>query len=168
MVDADWQERPLAEVVEYILQRFHRPLEPQLQELIGAADKVERVHGDRSECPRGLASHLRLVRDELMSHMAKEEQILFPALVAGHRGAMLSGPVHVMTHEHQGHATNLGQIRSLTHDLTAPADACGTWRALYEGLQQLEEDLQAHMHLENDVLFPRALRETLPDETRPQ
>ena len=85
--------------------------------------------------------------------------MLFPALLAGRRGGMLSGPVTVMMREHDDHGDNLKRTRALTNDFTPPAEACATWRAMYEELDRLEADLMAHIHLENHVLFPRALQE---------
>jgi regulator of cell morphogenesis and NO signaling len=66
-------------------------------------------------------------------------------------------PVRVMEHEHDEHATQLQQLRQLTHDYTAPAHACGTWRTLYAGLAKLEQELTEHIQLENNVLFHRAI-----------
>ena len=74
-------------------------------------------------------------------------------------GDHVAGPVHVMMQEHDDHAVNLARIRELTDDRQAPAHACATWRALYDGLGVLEAELMQHIHLENHVLFPRAMRE---------
>ncbi len=153
----DWWEEPLGELVTHILERFHRPLPAQLDSVVAAAEKVERVHASKPSCPNGLGAHLREVRAELASHMAKEEQVLFPALAAGRRGSMLSGPITVMMREHDDHGANLKRSRALTTDFRPPSEACATWRALYEQLEQLEADLMEHIHLENHVLFPRAL-----------
>jgi hypothetical protein len=72
-------------------------------------------------------------------------------------GAQASGPVHVMEVGHEHHREHLLRLRALTNNLTPPNIACTTWRALYAGLEQLEQDLMNHIHLENNVLFPRAL-----------
>ena len=74
------------------------------------------------------------------------------------QGAMAGMPVHVLEADHRDHALNLQRMRTLAHDFVAPEEACGTWRALYLGLAELERDLMQHIHLENNVLFPRALR----------
>lgn len=155
--EEDWQSEPLPALVDHILTRFHEPLPNQLETVIAAAEKVERVHGKKPSCPRGLTAHLRTMRDELGSHLAKEETVLFPAIVAGRAGAALRGPVSVMLHEHDSHGEALTTIRELTTDLQPPPEACATWRALYEQLERLEEELMEHIHLENHVLFPRAL-----------
>ena len=86
----------------------------------------------------------------------KEEQVLFPMLRAGVRGAQVYMPVRVLEHEHDEHAVHLARIRELTSDLQIPPQACATWTALYRGLRALEADLMEHIHLENNVLFPRA------------
>lgn len=153
----DPQALSVPELVDYILQRFHQPLPGQLEGVIAAAEKVERVHHDKPNCPHGLADHLRHFRDGLLSHMAKEEGVLFPALARGQRGEFLGGPVSVMMHEHDEHAAGLRKTRELAHDLVPPPEACRTWRALYEELARIEADLMEHVHLENHVLFPRAL-----------
>jgi len=154
----DWATAPIGDVVNYILDRFHEPLRAQLDAVVTAAEKIERVHGEKVTCPTGLAAHLRYVRADLANHMAKEEQVLFPALVSGRAGPMLSGPVTVMMREHDDHGESLRHMRALATNFRPPAGACATWRALYEQLEQLEADLMEHIHLENHVLFPRALR----------
>lgn len=151
-----WDERPLAELIDHILVRYHEPLREELPRLLEMAQKVERAHADKSHAPHGLAAHLRGIQGSVEDHMQKEEQILFPAIRAGH-GLSLSMPIHVMEQEHEEHGANLRRIRSLTADLTAPDDACTTWRSLYLGLVELERELMDHIHLENHVLFPRAL-----------
>lgn len=151
-----WSRRPLPELVDHIVRTFHEPLRPELERLRRMAARVEKVHGDKPEHPQGLADHLGAVKAEVESHLAKEEGILFPMILAGHGRAAL-GPVAMMTREHDQHGENLRKIRKLTGDLVPPAHACTTWRALYLGLEQLEADLMEHIHLENNILFPRAL-----------
>lgn len=155
----DWRTRSVEELVNHILERFHQPLSDHINSVVAASEKVERVHAAKPSCPHGLAAHLRAIRDDLANHLAKEEQVLFPALLAGQRGGMLSGPVSVMMREHDDHGENLKRTRSLTKDFTPPEEACATWRALYEELERLEADLMEHIHLENHVLFPRALEQ---------
>jgi len=150
-----WDERPLPELIDHILERYHAPLREELPRLLAMAEKVEAVHGDKPACPRGLAEHLAQVLEEVEQHLLKEERILFPAIVAGQPVHM---PVHVMTQEHDEHAANLRKTRALAHDLEPPPGACTTWRALYLGLAELERELMDHIHLENNVLFPRATR----------
>jgi regulator of cell morphogenesis and NO signaling len=92
----------------------------------------------------------------VLEHLQKEEQILFPMIVSG-MGRRAGGPVHVMELEHEHHGEDLQRVRQLTVDLLPPDEACPTWRALYLGLQQLEQELMDHIHLENNILFRRAL-----------
>lgn len=143
-------------LVDFIIVRFHDPLREELTRLIALARKVERVHGAKPECPRGLVAHLDDMATGLTEHMAKEEQILFP-MIRGGFGARAHMPIKMMMQEHEDHAGNLRRTRALTADLAPPADACGSWRALYDGLGELELDLMRHVHLENNVLFPAVL-----------
>jgi regulator of cell morphogenesis and NO signaling len=152
-----WDERPLAELIDHILGRYHEAHRAELPRLAELAAKVERAHAGKSTCPHGLAAFLQRVQGELEDHMQKEEQVLFPLLRAG-RGRMAAMPMHVLEDEHRDHARNLERLRALTTGYVAPQEACTTWRALYLGLAELERDLMQHIHLENNVLFPRALR----------
>jgi regulator of cell morphogenesis and NO signaling len=152
-----WDEAPLAELIDHVLSRFHARHREQLPFLAGAARKVEAVHGEKPSCPRGLAAALAETSEELEDHMQKEEQVLFPLILSG-RGALAAMPVQVLEQEHRDHALRLERLRALAHGYVAPPEACGTWRALYLGLEDLESDLHQHIHLENNVLFPRALR----------
>lgn len=153
-----WDVRPLTELMAFIVNTYHRRLRESLPELIRMATKVEMRHADKASCPRGLAAHLIAMHESMLEHLAKEEQVLFP-LIANGQGRVAAGPVHVMEMEHEEHARALQTLRRLTTDFAPPADACVTWRALYLGLQQLEEELMLHVHLENNVLFRRALVE---------
>jgi regulator of cell morphogenesis and NO signaling len=153
---ADWSRRPLAELVDHIVARYHEPLRAELPELVRMARRVESVHSEKPGCPLGLGDHLASVEEELDLHMQKEEQVLFPMIRAG-RGALVGGPVSVMEQEHDEHARALRRTRELTGDIQAPPHACTTWRALYLRLDALERELMEHIHLENNVLFPRAL-----------
>ena len=121
------------------------------------AEKVERVHAKKPTCPRGLARHLERMLDAVEEHLAKEEQILFPLIRGGH-GPKAQMPIRMMLQEHDDHGAALARTRALTNDLVPPMEACATWKALYLGLGELERDLHTHIHLENHVLFPRALR----------
>lgn len=148
----DWSNASAAELIDHILHRYHARHREQLPELIRLARRVEQVHGDRPECPNGLADHLCAMLQELESHMLKEEQILFPLLARGH-AAMASGPISVMRFEHEQHGDALEGVINLTNDITPPPGACNTWQALYRGLEELRQDLMQHIHLENNILF---------------
>lgn len=154
--ERDWSAAPLQDLIKEILVRYHEPLRAELPELVAMARKVEAVHAAKPGCPKGLSAHLSQVLENVELHMQKEEQILFPMIGAG-QGAHAGGPVSVMEREHDEHGGDLRRTRTLTGDLVPPPEACTTWRALYLRLAQLERDLMDHIHLENNVLFPRAL-----------
>lgn len=149
----DWAAVPKKELIAHILTRYHARHREQLQELIRLASRVEHVHGEREDCPLGLAHHLNDMLQELESHMMKEEQILFPMLERGFAVNQVQGPISVMRFEHDQHGEALQKLLQLTHDITLPKGACNTWRALYAGLIQFKEDLMQHIHLENNILF---------------
>lgn len=149
--DAPEETEPL---IDHLLARYHETHRRELEFLIPLAQKVERVHGDHPAAPIGLAEALEAMREELESHMAKEELVLFPMMRSGQRGT-ISHPINQMRHEHDEAAELLNRIEQVTHGLTLPAGACGSWTALYTGVRKFNDDLVAHMHLENAVLFPR-------------
>ena len=153
---ARWDLAPLQEVVDHIVNRYHRRLRASLPHLVDMARTVETRHRDRVSCPVGLTTLLEHVQRSILDHLEKEEAILFPVIVY-RTGAPVAAPVSMMELEHEHHKGDLMRIRALTSDLTPPAEACTTWRALYTGLQQLEQELMEHIHLENNVLFRRAL-----------
>jgi len=111
------------------------------------------VHAGQPDVPAGLAAHLEQMETELLDHMEKEESVLFPMLKRGDH-PMVRHPIAMMRHEHVEHGAALERLDQLTHEQQSPAGACTTWRALYAGLAQLKDDLIAHIHLENNVLFP--------------
>ncbi|ATD63156.1 MAG: iron-sulfur cluster repair protein YtfE [Janthinobacterium svalbardensis] len=152
--ERDWQDAPATELVEHILARYHAVHREQLPELIRLARKVEQVHGDRADCPHGLAEHLSAMAQELESHMRKEEDVLFPMIVRG-QGPRAGAPINVMRMEHDDHGVALRAMEAMTNDITAPGGACTTWRALYTGLRTFRADLMAHIHTENNILFER-------------
>ncbi|SFC17534.1 iron-sulfur cluster repair protein YtfE [Pragia fontium] len=155
--DKNWLTASYSEMIPHILQRYHQRHREQLPELILLAQKVERVHGNKPSCPHGLADRLDIVYQDLVQHMMKEEQILFPMIQQG-MGAQASGPVSVMEREHNQAGDDVEIIKQLTNNLTAPEEACNTWRALYSSIDEFITDLMDHIHLENNILFPRALR----------
>ncbi len=151
-----WAQRPIDQLVHHILDRYHAPLRTELLRLVELARQVERAHADKPDRPEGLADLLVDVRAAVESHLAKEEQILFPLILSG-RGQNAYMPVQVMILEHEDHGQNLRRIRELTKDLKLPEYACASWRELYRALGELEVELWDHIHLENNILFPRAL-----------
>jgi regulator of cell morphogenesis and NO signaling len=154
-----WDTAPLSDLVHFIVSRYHAALRAEIPALMAMAERVETVHGDKAACPRGLRTLLDAVHVEVLDHLTKEETVLFPLIIAGH-GYLTAMPIAAMEAEHEEHGRNLARIRTLTANLTPPADACTTWRALYLRLATFEAELMDHIHLENNVLFPRALRDT--------
>jgi regulator of cell morphogenesis and NO signaling len=151
-----WDQAPLGDLVDHILANYHRPLDAELPRLEGMARKVVDVHRDKD--PQRLAEMLSVylgLKAELDEHFMKEEQILFPMIKRG-QGSMADGPIAVMMHEHDSAATALRRLRELTNGYEVPPEACNTWRALWHGLAALEKSLHEHIHLENNILFPRA------------
>ncbi|MBC7184324.1 MAG: hemerythrin domain-containing protein [Marinobacter sp.] len=142
------------ELVEHILNRYHDTHRDQLPEMIRLAQRVERVHGSHPDCPSGLSAHLETMQEELESHMAKEEQILFSMITRGISG-MARGPISVMRAEHEDHSAALAQLGVLTNNLRLPEEACNTWKNLYQQIATFQTDLNAHIALENSVLFAR-------------
>jgi len=151
-----WFDRPLPEIVDRIVSWYHARLRAELPLLLQMARKVEAVHAGKESVPRGLAEHLEDLTRELLDHLEKEEQGLFPALRSG-RGGAPAVTIIALEREHEDVALALQKTRELTTDLVPPAEACTTWRALYLRLDELEEELMEHVHLENNVLFRRAL-----------
>ena len=100
------------------------------------------------------------LEDELTTHLMKEEQILFPAIAEMSAGqaepVAVDGPIACMLREHEEAGAALARLRELSHGFQPPSDACNTYRALFAGLRDLEEDLHRHIHLENAALFPWA------------
>jgi regulator of cell morphogenesis and NO signaling len=142
------------DLIQHILDRYHQVHRRELPELRALALRVERVHVDHPTAPKGLSDLLSRMQDELESHMQKEEQILFPMMLSG-GNPMIVHPIGIMRHEHDSHGEELKALAALTGDLTVPAEACTTWRALYAGLAKLTEDLTEHIHIENNILFPK-------------
>jgi len=152
-----WAEAPLSDLIDHILIHYHQPLNADLQRLESIGREVLDRHRDKAEST--LSDLLRTfqgLKAELEQHMAKEEQILFPMIKQG-QGAMADGPISVMEHEHENANAALTRLRTLTNDYEVPDGACDDWRALWQGLESLEASLHEHIHLENDILFPRAL-----------
>lgn len=155
----DWSTRSPSELADHIERRYHDALRRDVPALIEAATRVERVHAGKPDVPAGLADVVTEFWEEMEDHMAKEERVLFPMLRQGARGRAVYMPVRMMEQEHDAHGRRLAEIRRLTSDFRPPAHACATWIALYSGLDRLETELMEHIHLENNILFRRAVLE---------
>lgn len=141
-------------LIAHILSRYHAAHREELDWLIPLAQKVERVHAVHPSAPIGLSETLTSLRDDLEGHMKREEQVLFPMMQRG-GSPMITRPISEMRHEHEDEAQHLQAIEHVTHGLALPEGACRSWTALYTGLRKFTDDLVVHMHLENEVLFPR-------------
>ncbi len=152
-----FDDAPLDRLIEHIIDTYHKPLAAELPRLEQMTAKVLDVHGEKN--PKMFSevhSTFLQLKAELDKHMMKEEQILFPMILSG-QGAMAHGPITVMEREHESAGDALRHLRQLTGDYNVPEEACNTWRALWHGLAELETALHEHIHLENNILFPRAL-----------
>lgn len=151
-----WNEAPLGDLIDHIIRTYHTSLREELPRLGAMALKVRDVHVEKDRRLAELHSVFMGLKAELDEHMVKEERILFPMIESG-EGAMAGGPISVMEHEHASAGAALHRLRELTDGYQVPEEACNTWRALWHGLAALEESLHQHIHLENNILFPRAL-----------
>lgn len=149
-----WTEAPVADLVRHIVHAYHVPLREELPRLESMLRKVNRVHGDKDpeRLPRLLTTYLAL-ESELADHMAREEEVLFPEMLQHGEEALV--PVEVFVDDHTAAGEALAEIRELTDGFRVPDYACNTWRALWHGLEALERSMHQHIHLENNVLFPR-------------
>jgi regulator of cell morphogenesis and NO signaling len=166
--ERDWSVADLTELADHIEQTHHAYLKrelPRLEQLLG---KIAAVHGQRRPEVRELEQVFRAFKAELESHMAKEEQVLFPlcrrmawatragvALPAFHCGSV-QNPIRVMIAEHEHAGAALARMRELTGGYVPPEGACNTYRAALHALEELEKDMHQHVHKENNILFPRA------------
>lgn len=152
---------PTAELVDYIVQRHHGYLRQELPRLYAMSERVAHVHGGHTPSLVEIFNVFTGLAEELVSHTEKEETVLFPAISRlcseGVAPMPLEPPVERMMVEHEDTGAALAQLRELTNGFVPPPGACNTYRALFAGLAELEEDTQRHIHLENSVLFPAAL-----------
>ena len=167
--ERNWNSVPLSEIIRHIVATHHEYLRRELPRIENRLEKVYRVYNQRyGPTLIGLPEVFASLSAELTSHMAKEENVLFPAIEAYERAAdtgkplptvpfgTVANPIHMMEDEHEIAGQALSRIREITQDFAVPEHACVTFRALMSGLDELERDLHMHIHLENNVLFPRA------------
>jgi len=161
----DWTRASLPDLMDHIVTTYHAQLREDLPRLGEMAGRVARVHGAKApDRLDRIAAITAAISADLHDHMRKEEEVLFPAiraLAAGQAPALpvpLDAPVRVMMREHDVAGALLAELRTITGGYAVPDWACATTRALYAGLEELEHDMHVHVHLENNVLFPAALR----------
>ena len=164
--DVQWQKAPLKELADYIVGKHHAFTRNQIQLIGGLMAKVEARHGEHHPEVFQISKVFAVVSAELAHHFVCEETILFPYIgkLEGNRQAALlpmfgsvEQPITRMMADHDQAGEELRELRGLTGNYTPPTAACPTWRALYRALEDLEQDLHQHIHLENNILFPRAL-----------
>ena len=160
----DWTERPLTELSEYLVSRFHVHAREELDTMMMLAAKVAGVHGTRHPETIKVAALVTALQNDMLPHMMKEEMILFPyvaGLEGGQTGANCFGtvanPIRVMMMDHEAVGDLLAQLRQVTDGYTTPEDACFSYGELYRRLVAFEKETHEHIHLENNVHFPRAL-----------
>jgi regulator of cell morphogenesis and NO signaling len=166
----DWRTAPLDELADYIVKTHHEYLKLNLPALSARLAKVLEVHGAKDPARlEAMSEVFGAMRAELEEHMHKEEVILFPFIERYGRAASqglplppapfgtIANPIRVMEREHDSAGGALARLRELTGGYTLPEWACDTARALWRGLEELEHDLHVHIHLENNLLFPRAI-----------
>jgi regulator of cell morphogenesis and NO signaling len=159
-----WNTAPLKDLCDHIEQTHHAYLRTELPRLSKMVKKVAAVHGDRHQYLLQLEKVFEGFRAELETHMFKEEAVLFPAIreLESESGAAqfpfgsVANPIRVMEHEHDDAGQALAKMRELTNHYQPPEGACNTFRAMLDGLRELERDMHHHVHKENNILFPRA------------
>jgi regulator of cell morphogenesis and NO signaling len=165
----DWSALSLGALVSHIVNAHHAYVRRELPRLAELASKVVSRHGDtKPELPQ-IQTKLGQISEELIEHLAKEEVVLFPYITKLERAknegtakphgcfGTVASPIAMMTQEHEAAGALLAEIRQLSGDYTPPVGACPTFHAFYNGLREFEQDLHQHIHLENNILFPRAM-----------
>ncbi|MGH9476843.1 MAG: iron-sulfur cluster repair di-iron protein [Terriglobales bacterium] len=158
--DQHWQSEPMQNLMTHIVSCHHQYVRTETPRIAQWLGKCVAAHGEHHPELHRMQRSFAAMSSEMAQHMAKEELILFPAIArteAGQAGGNLAAPVKMMMVEHDHSGRDLEEVRRLSGDYTPPADACSTYRALYTALAEFEKDMRQHIHLENNILFPRAL-----------
>jgi regulator of cell morphogenesis and NO signaling len=163
--DISPSDMSLSDLTDHIVSTHHAYLRAELPRLGKMAQRVAKVHGEKDERLGALSETFDAFTAELESHMAKEENVLFPAIrqIDGAERmpslpfGRVANPIHCMEQEHDNAGAALERMRALTDGFTPPDWACNTYRALLDGLHDLELDMHQHVHKENNVLFPRVI-----------
>ena len=166
---ADFGNGSLGVLIEHIITTHHAYVKQELPRIQQLLNKVVSVHGKTHPELSSIRETFQGMSAELNSHMMKEEHILFPHIVALESAVStgrprpqpafgtVSNPVHMMELEHESAGAALKEIGALTSNYTPPEEACFSYRTLFAALKEFEEDLHQHVHLENNILFPRAI-----------
>ncbi len=168
-VERNWGQEPLSELIAHIKGTHHKFTRVEIERLGPLFDKVCSVHGKNHPELLEVRSIFQGLAQELTHHLMKEEMVLFPHLIRMEESVLekapvvpppfgtVQNPIFMMEHEHDSAGDALRAMRKATKEYTAPAEACVSYRALYQALGEFEADLHRHIHLENNILFPRAL-----------
>ena len=159
-----WLKASLTALMDHLESSHHAYLRAELPRLEALLQKVLRAHGENHPELQDVSARFEALAADLIPHLMKEEQILFPfirQLKAGASGSACFGtvqsPIRVMEAEHEAVGGMLADLRALTKGYTVPADGCTSFQALCDGLQTLEADTHLHIYLENQLLHPRAV-----------
>ena len=165
----DWSQKTLGALIERIEATHHVYVKTELPRLAVLAQKAVNRHGDTQAHLPAMQKLLAQLDEELIHHLGKEEHVLFP-YIAKLEDALISGgahpeacfgsiesPIAMMISEHDAAGALLAELRRLSDNYTTPVEACPTYHAYYDGLKEFEQDLHQHIHLENNILFPRAI-----------
>ncbi len=167
--EKDLTKATLTALIQHIVRTHHAYVRSELPQLQSMAERVAAKHGPTHPETAQVQRNLAQLADELINHLNKEERILFPYIEGLERShhqdtappsacfGTVENPIQAMIHEHEGAATLLGEMRAATHGFVPWPDACPTTVGLYYGLDAFERDLHRHVHLENNLLFPRAI-----------
>ncbi len=161
---SDWEKASLTDLTEHLKASHHAYLRSELPRLDKLVTKVVEVHGERHSELAQIYDVFQALEADLLPHLMKEEQILFPFIQGMEQGqaggacfGSVQSPIHVMEREHEAVGAMLADLRALTNGYRTPADGCATFQALYLGLAELEADTHLHIYLENQILHPRAI-----------
>jgi regulator of cell morphogenesis and NO signaling len=167
--DCDWQKASLAELAKHIVAKHHQYVRLEIQRMIPLSAKVVGVHGKNHPELEKIQSSFQALAEELTAHLMKEERMLFPYIeqleLSANSGSHLAAspfgtvknPVGMMMMEHDSAGELLRKMREVSKNYNLPADACMSFQMLYRALEEFEADLHQHIHLENNILFPRAV-----------
>jgi regulator of cell morphogenesis and NO signaling len=167
--ERDWRAEPLFELIAHIKQTHHRYTREEIKRLGQLFDKVCAVHGTNHPELLDLRETFEALAGELTLHMMKEEAVLFPYIERMEESVIaqepvlpppfgaVRNPIRMMMHEHDSAGTALRDMRATSRGYAAPPDACLSYQTLYKALAAFEADLHQHIHLENNILFPRAV-----------
>ncbi|QHW36349.1 iron-sulfur cluster repair di-iron protein ScdA [Staphylococcus ursi] len=147
-------------LIQYIQARYHDTLKEEFKQLTPYVTKLSRVHGPNHPNLVTLKSTFDAFKSAMLTHTDEEDQNAFPKLVRAANGEAvedIDAVVQSLVDDHDGAGALLQQMRELTHDFQPPAEACGTWRLVYDRIAHLERETHAHVHLENHVLFPKII-----------